>query len=349
MKQHEREYFISRIRSGTLTLKKYDITLKVLTPTVEQDYEACEVFSQSYDESYIGGIMNEEEMLDWMVEQGLWTENDDKKVKGLKDDIERLKVEIFRASHKEQLRKQIRKYLRAGEEQLLDCLAKKNMYTGNTREGIASVAKWRYVIMNCTFVNGKLYDFKDLSLDYVLSSYQESILREVDLRELCNHDPWKSLWTIHGGNSHYLFCNTNREMTQDQKTLVVWSKIYDSVQESVDCPSDDVLDDADMLDGWFIVQRKKREKEKAEQDFEESVGSDKIKNADEVFVMANTDNDRNRVESMNDLTGSMIIKQRKALIDKRGGVTQGEFMDEKLKQRRESNKQYKDKFGGSNG
>jgi len=349
MKQHEREYFISRIRSGTLTLKKHDTTLKVLTPTIEQSYEACEVFTQSYDESYIDEIMNEEEMLEWMVEQGLWTEEDDKQIKGLKNDIERLKVEIFRASHKEQLREQIRKYLRAGEEQLLDCLSKKNMYTGNTREGIASVAKWKYLIMNCTFVDGKLYDFTNLSVDYVLSAYQESMLREENLRELCNNDPWKSLWTIHGGNSHYLFENTDRDMTQDQKSLVVWSKIYDSVQESVDCPSDDVLNDVDMLDGWFIVQRKKREKDKAEQDFEESTTSDKIKNADEVFVMANTENDRNRVKSMNDLTGSMIIKQRNALVDKRGKVSQGEFMDEKLKLRRESNKQYKDKFGGSNG
>ena len=42
--------------------------------------------------------------------------------------------------------------------------------------------------------------------------------------------------------------------------------MYDNIQESMDCPTEDVINDDDMLDGWFIVQNRKREKDKKEKD-----------------------------------------------------------------------------------
>ena len=80
---------------------------------------------------------------------------------------------------------------------------------------------------------------------------------------------------------------------------------------------------------------------------EGSVGSEKIKNADEVFVMANTANDAERVRNMNDLTGTMRIKERAGTIKNSDGIVQQlELKDEKRKMQRESNRQFKDKFGG---
>jgi hypothetical protein len=49
---------------------------------------------------------------------------------------------------------------------------------------------------------------------------------------------------------------------------------------------------------------------------------------------------------MNDLTGTMVKRQREAFMRSRGTVQQGDFEDEKLKLRRTSNTQYKDRFGG---
>ena len=44
------------------------------------------------------------------------------------------------------------------------------------------------------------------------------------------------------------------------KNIVMWSQLYDNVQESMDAPTKDVIKDDDLLDGWLIVQGKKREK-----------------------------------------------------------------------------------------
>ena len=39
--------------------------------------------------------------------------------------------------------------------------------------------------------------------------------------------------------------------------IVIWSKMYDNVQESIDAPIQSVMEDDDALDGWFIVQNRK--------------------------------------------------------------------------------------------
>ena len=94
----------------------------------------------------------------------------------------------------------------------------------------------------------------------------------------------------------------------------------------------------------------KRKREKAELDFENTT-NEKIKNADEVFIVANTDRDRQRVEGLNHVHGRMIKKEREALLMHKhknadGSTGQGEFRDEKLKMTAASNKMYKGKFGG---
>jgi len=347
MKQHEREYLISSLRSGAFHLNARGLKLRIYTPTIEEECEANQIYTSVYDDAFEDGVMNEEEMFEWLKEKGLWTEEDENKVKGLEKDIERLKIEIFNARNNEALREQIRKYIRAGEEQLIDTKQKKHVQDANTSEGLAAIEKVQWVIRHCTFLNNEVYDFDTLSLDYITSCYQSCLLSESATRELARTEPWRSLWSVYEDTKHNLFIDNGRTLSVEQKNIVIWSHMYDNINESTECPNDDVINDNDMLDGWLIIQRKKREKDKSEQEFENSTASNKIRDASEVFIVTNSREDRERVESMNDLSGTMIKRQREALIRSQGNVQQGDFEDEKLKLRRASNTQYKDRFGGS--
>src|SRR5690606_30951918 len=146
------------------------------------------------------------------------------------------------------------------------------------------------------------------------------VLSDTECRELARNEPWRSLWFLNDSKAYHIFNDNGRELTIDQKNILIWSKMYDNIQESPDCPSDDVVDDDDMLDGWFILQKRKREKDRAEAELESSTKSQKIKNASEVFVMT-SQKDADRVERMNDTTASMIKKQRLETIKKQGTVT----------------------------
>jgi hypothetical protein len=349
MKQHEREFFISLIRIGKVYIQYRDLELVIIPQTIEQSFRSCQVYDKSYEQCYYDGLMTQDETEEWMAERGLWNYEDEEKLKGLQKDIEKLKVEIFNARNNDQLKERIRLYIRAGEKQLQEQSDKKFKYFNNTCEGIASLEKSSYVIKNTTYLNEKLYDFDDVSLSYVIKEYHDSILNEKQLRELARTEPWKSLWVTKDKSGIELFLNEkNQELTYNQKNIIIWSQLYDNIHESLDCPSQDVIDDDDMLDGWFIIQNKKRDKDRAEKEFEENVKSDKIKNASEVFIATGNKRDIDRVNSMNSIHGQNIKQQRFNMLKQKGTVEQHQFQDEKLKIQTQATNMYKGKFKGGN-
>lgn len=332
MKHHEREFFISLIRTGKVYIDYNDIELVIAPPTFEQNLRSCQVYEKIYQQCYIDGLMNEDETLEWMKSNDLWSEEDEERVKGLEKDLERLRVEIYNARNNEALKERIRLYLRAGEKQLAEQIYKKNQFFSNTCEGIAASEKTSYIVKHTTYLNGKVYDFNDISFSYVFSEWQNSFISESQCRELARSEPWKSLWVTKERSGITLFENEkNQDLTYNQKNIVIWSQMYDNIQESLDCPTNDVIEDDDMLDGWFIIQNKKREKERSEKEFENNVKSDKIKNSSEIFVVANSNKDRDRVNNMNDVHGANIKNQRNALLKRKKDIQQQEFADEKLK------------------
>ena len=138
---------------------------------------------------------------------------------------------------------------------------------------------------------------------------------------MARNEPWKTIWSNRDVSSCPLFIQDGfKELTFSQKNLVIWSKLYDNIQEHMEAPSEEVVKDDDMLDGWFIVQTRKREKDKKEKDIDSTLGSNAGK--DEVFVMANpADKEKIKaIRNMNDDQGAYIHDERLSYIEKQGDV-----------------------------
>lgn len=344
LKQHEREFFVSRIRSGIYKIEIEGVELSILIPNIEDEYFINKVYYDAYNESRADGIKTQEEMVEWMRENEFWSDKDDERTTGLEKDIERLKVEIFNNRNNEKLVGHIRNGIRQGENQLIDMISKKNQFFENTCEGMASMEKSLEFIRRCTLRDGKSFDFLEIDPMRVLSSYHGILLTDNQSREIAKTEPWRSLWVLNEVSPTDIFFKNGRELSIDQKNLIVWSRMYDNVQESLDCPADDVIQDDDMLDGWFIIQKRKREKERAEAEIESSTSNDKIKNASELFVMTKSDKDAARVNSMNDINSTMIKKQRMAVVKSKGEAQDLDFQDKRLELQQKSNQTFKDKF-----
>lgn len=334
MKHHEREFFISMIRSGKIHIEYNNLTLTIKPLSIDQNFEASIIYNNAYKQAMVDGIMSEDEVNDWMLNNGLWTDVDDKKSEGYKQDLEKLKIEIYNNRNDKKLRERIRLYIRAGEKQYANHLKEKNAFYQNTREAYALSEKVSWIIRNTTYLNNKIYDFKNVSLSYVIDEWQSSILSESIIRELAREEPWKSLWSIRQNSGVKLFSISDfEEITTNQKHLVIWSQIYDNIQESLECPNDDVIKDDDLLDGWFLVQSKKREKEKLEREFETQNKNEKIKNSEEVYVMAQPHDQDNisRINALNDQYAQSIKQQRLSVIKQKDVAKQHDFLDEKRK------------------
>lgn len=344
MKQHEREYFISRIRSGIYNLNIENKLITIKTPTIEDEYFINEKFKEDYEICLQDGIKTEEDVLEWMRTRELWTDKDDEREKGLVKDIDNLKKRIYENRHRFNLREQIRRGIRAGEKQLSETLEKKTKYLNNSCEGIANIGKVAEFFKRCTYINNELCDLYDLKIELISNRYYKTLLLEKNVRELARNEPWRSLWVLRDSGAYSLFSNQDRQLSPDQKSLLIWSRMYDNVHESPDCPSEEVINDDDMLDGWFSIQTEKRQNAAMESELETKLSNSKIANSQEVFLIADNKQDAENINQMNTHQAKMIKKQRFNQLQKRGQMDQSQFQDEKLKMGQKSHDQFKDKF-----
>jgi hypothetical protein len=328
MKQHEREFLIYTIRSGKIFLSN---NLVIYPPTIDQVLESLVKYNEAYEQAIYDGLMTEDELSIWMKEQGFWTSYNENKVNDLQKKIENLKVDVFEKRYDTKSVKYIKYYIRETEKILNKELSIKNTHYINTCEGFATSEKTTYLISCTTYKNNNLYDFSDCFIANVIEEWYTKLLNDSQIRELARNEPWKSLWVIRDKSKIPLFANSESgELTYNQKNLMIWSQMYDNIQESLECPNSDVINDDDMLDGWFILQGRKREKERLEKEFETNTNNSKIKNSSEVFVVASNTDHAAKIQALNSATAKQRINSREKLLEKKGTVSAGEFLDEKI-------------------
>lgn len=115
--------------------------------------------------------------------------------------------------------------------------------------------------------------------------YNITIAEEADIRRLARSGFWRSKWNGSKKNRgvRTLFNREMYDLTIDQYHLVFWSQVYDSAFESMEPPSDDVIEDDRLFDRWLDEQHQKRKQERKQTEFEKKLGKAKRgKDANEV-------------------------------------------------------------------
>lgn len=354
MEFYRREFFINRLIYGILRYKLPNgKVLYIKQPTPEVKYEAQEIAYESYEEAKETGAFDEQGILAYLIDLDMWTEEKEKEyTKVLPDHIDYWKVELYKALGQKDKQTTLRKYLTAAEEGL-DKLAKiRHTYDSMTCAGIANYNKIYFIIENSTFLkDGTPYNFEDISISELLNFYSNAILSEKEIRKLARTEPWYSTWSTSQKTHISPFqCN----ITEEHKRLIMWSSLYDNIHEAPDCPSAEVINDDDMLDGWMIIQRRDREKAKFQKDAENKFGNKKISNADEVFIVKDYYNQPEQkpddfikeVDSLNDGVASIIKKQRVAQMKQAGSINEQDFVDVKRDVRAKLVQQLKENRNG---
>jgi len=311
MKVYEQDFLLSRIMAGYSRYHLPQETVVIVRPaTIEQNYLAQEVFYETYELAQDREIFTSEDMLNVMIESGMWDTLDVTREKQIPKDIENIKLEMFRSAFKLQERENKRIVLRKMEEQFLKVKVKKHSYDFVTCEGLATYSRWNWLIENCTFFeNGKPFDWGVCGISSVLQKHRDAILSDIEIRELSRSDSWRHIWSA-SKKEGSIFGKPATELSLEQKSLCMWSSLYDSVHESPEAPADTIVNDDDLLDGWLIHQRRKSEQEKKKQKSEGILG--KNADANEVFVMAHNREDALEVEELNDDVAAMIKREKRA-------------------------------------
>jgi hypothetical protein len=350
MEAYKRDFLISRIITGRTIFKKGNLVLHIDEVGTEEEFDLNQHYVDVYEEAKDFGLYTSEEILKIMSDDGLWTEDEEELLNKLSKNIENHKVAMFNSKFSSINREIIRKRLRADEERLSSLGSKKNIYQHITCEGYASFSKFlHFMEISARHPDKTLYKEETGSASYIeiLASYQDQMLEDGIIRELSKVDSWKQVWAV-SREANRWFDKESTNLTREQTSIVLWSKTYDSAHESPDCPSEQVLEDDDLFDGWMIQQRREREKSTNSQMAEDTITNSKISNSQDIFIPVQGVEDIEAIESLNDPAAHIARNSRMNQLQnsESGRVQHGQLTDVKLDKLSQMNESLRHKSKG---
>jgi len=324
MELYKRDFFISRIRAGYVPVTVDNKRMLVYQPDADVSLQASEIYMLEHERAVEEDLLNDDDILDLLIMYELWTDkNEDEYNNILPKHIEHWKVQLYQTILKSKTREKVRKYLQVAKDELERLHKIRHSYDHMTCEGYASYMKNMFIIAESARLDGKKVDWDKYDLTLVMHKYHAEMLGADDIRLLARTQPWSGMWSTFKANGRIF---NSVDLSSEQQALISWSIMYDRIQESPDCPPDEVIEDDDMLDGWLIVQRNKREAEQKKQEVEGAL-SNKISGADEIYVVAETPEDAQKIDLLNDPHAKNVKRQRLNQVKTQGVVKQQQFKD----------------------
>lgn len=323
MDSYKREYLVNRIIAGYIPVVINGKRYKVYHPDTDTALIASEIYIEEYAKAVEEEIFDDEDVMNLLIGADLWTDRKEEELKKIvPGHIEYWKIELYQKMLQSNQQRTIRKYLQAAKDAYDNLYDIRHSLDAITCSGYASYAKNMYIISNSTRYKDKRVNWDKVDLNAVMQQYYGAIIGNETIRLLARTSPWNGMWGVLKSNGR-IFENTN--LTIEQQVLISWSNMYDKIHESPECPSDEVMDDDDMLDGWLLIQKRKREADRQKQEVEGRLG-EKLGNADDVFLMAETPQDAQKIDLLNEPHMMQTKKQRMAQIKS----SDGEVLEQQL-------------------
>lgn len=333
MEQYEKSYYISRIVSGQFRYYIDNKEFVIRNVSLENQYLAEELFRSILDGGIKDGLMSEDDVLNFLIDQGIWTVEQQESFSKIEKDIEEFKVQIFKSKFRSDERKLLKFNLAHFRNLHSELYSVRHSYDHLSAMGLAQTARYKYLTAcSIYYKNGKPLWSKPSSnyrankynyiIDETLSSLSKNRISESTFRELARTDPWRSIWGCRESAGLGLFGKAASELTEEQRVLSLWSLTYDNIFNSPEKPDAKTVEDDDALDGWIILQQRKSKVEEKERF---KIDNEKIANSDEVFIIADNIEDAREIEELNSDMGKMLKRQKMNMVQTRGTVNEADF------------------------
>ncbi len=308
------EKTLYRILQGRLRLTLGDLVLYVHEPTPELIEESFDIYDEAYKKAYFRGVYIKKELIEILVNNDLWSPFDDREAERIEKQIEELKIEAFKSFFNSKKLRGIKANIRNMEREVYKYKSKKIALDHTSCEGVASFSKSVWLVSQSTKLkDGSPYDWKDYPISTIMDHYSSERISPETFRAIARKEPWRSMWS-NGKKHSNLLGKPTYQFSKDQLNLCSYSSMYDNVYESADSPQEKVIEDDDCLDGWFIVQRSRYEKDKKQQEIDNMISNPKIANSQDVFVMASDKTAAKEIHNLNDPVARATMRNRNQLI-----------------------------------
>lgn len=349
MEEGRRSFLTYQIISGLKFITVNGIRYKLIPPSQEVKLLAEYMYEETINSLRFDNLITNDKAKLFLLGLGIWGPSEDVNLKKLESHLEDKKVELYKAIYDSKKVKRIRPTIKSIKNTINKSYTKKYSLQYMTLEHHASLTKKKFITAMCLRDNQNkpIYTEENFSnsdstiLESVIDFLDRDIITLEEFRELGRSDPWRTIWNL-GKDS--CMGTPSSEWTESQKTLITFTKMYDNAYQSPECPSEEIIKDDDMFDGWMIDQKRTREKEQKQK--EADTMNKFSEQAQEVFIFAPTREDANKVYDLNDPTSRIKIKQRQAVINQKGTVDAQELPDTKMELQQQAMQEFKEKMRG---
>ena len=309
---------LSRILSGSYIFNSGRGRYKLIYPDLAVKYEADLLAEQVYEECKFQEWVLQEEIVYLLVDMGVWTPDGEKMLLSLEKQIEDYKVNLFQNYLNPKLAKSIRAKLASAKKNHDKLYNTLHSLDHLTYEGYSNHIKNEFIMAKSMFHMDNSPVFPDMEnvdysfLEQLIIAANRATISMSDYKALVRSDLWKNYWSPNKGSN--LFPRPVCEWTDEQRTMVVLSKMYDSIYEHPDCPDEAIIADDDLLDGWSIVQRREYEKNKKKNQADKMMKGKGLANAKEVYLVANSKQEADNIYGLNDVQSANVIQERNKVI-----------------------------------
>lgn len=322
---HRIEYNLYRILNGYYFIDIEDNTYRVVYPDNNLKYNAQKLYLDLINENKYETHWYSQNQIDFILnQQMIWN----KEKQGILDKQEKIleteKIALYQNYTNNDKRKSHKKAINIYNRQIAQMTQEKTSLDYLTLHFFAETIKHEYIIMHCiydTYYKKKVFAHSDIndSRYQTIQNISRQVLAEQlsthDLRQIAKSDLWQSYY------SDDTFPTCSALQNDDQRHLIRLTKMYDSVKQHPDCPSDDVIQDDDALDGWFLFQKAKSEQDKNKKQIMDRVGgSNNMNKAGELFVMTNDLEEARTIYNLNDPKTKQDLAATKRIAQQKGSV-----------------------------
>jgi hypothetical protein len=297
-----------RIINGYFNIRINGHDYKIIYPDNEIKYEAEKLYvSLMQDSRFDTEYLNDAQLEKILIHNNIWSLEQQVKLNGIEKEIDKIKVKLYQNYSRKETRKKIKTELKILREYHNELFSSRHSLDYLTLDFFATNIKNQYLISQCILneQNEKVFDsdYYKIDLDLLKNFIQEIDKHKItpeDLRNICKSDSWKRYVCQDNifGPSIYL--------NDDQTNLLSLQKMYDNVRQHHDSPDEEVIDDPDALDGWFIFQREENKKNKKKNKALDKVRG-KVGSHDFVYVMTRDMEEAEAIEDMNDFRGKQLV------------------------------------------
>ena len=340
----EKELLVNRIISGVQLIEAHGQKYILSKPSKLDKYKACLEYERVKNDCVFNGYLTKKQAENYLRQNKLWSDIEEEQLKKLDTSIDDLKVALYKsflnAGKAKQLRNEL-KNIRIIENELQEI---KRLLDYATLEGLALTIKNQYLISasllyengNRVWTEENFLDSDYTLLETVMKQYSDNLISVSQFRELARSEPWRSIWQA-GKNA--IFDVSSSSLTDEQKTLILFSEMYTGIYSHPNCPSDEIIEDDDAVDGFLISEKRDNEKDKKTKQIDKTIPQ----KGDEVYLPVKDKNykdnkyraaptwDIKEVEKLNSVEAMLTKKERAAVVREKGKVKEQNLPDVKRK------------------